>query len=175
MNLKFLFAVLLLLAASACSGSGPGPAAQTLPDNPENRGLMAQKYLEAMPPKEMLQSMAGSVAPRFPEGERKVFLEVMNSPAMEQAANRITRESLVKNFTVGELQAMVTFYGSPEGKAAFKKFGTYMGEVIPQIQQQAKQAMEAAQKQAGAKEAPKTQSPPATPKKSGPQAPPGKK
>jgi hypothetical protein len=172
---KLLIAVLILVMASACSSSGPGASAKALPDNQENRTLVAKQYLEAMPPKEMLQAVAGRVAPRFPESERKVFTEVMNSPEMEKTAYQITLESLVKNFTVGELKAMVAFYGSPEGKSALSKLGPYMGEVIPRIQQEVKKAIEVAQKQSGAQESPKPQSPPAPPGKKEPQAPSGKK
>ena len=53
---------------------------------------------------------------------------------------------MVKNFTVGELKALVAFYGSPEGRSANEKFPTYMRETIPQIQQEVKKAMEVAQK-----------------------------
>ena len=70
----------------------------------------------------------------------------MSSKDIEEAANRITLNALAKNFTVGELNAMVAFYGSPEGKSASKKFGPYMAEVMPQIQQEIKKAVDAAQK-----------------------------
>jgi hypothetical protein len=172
---KFFITLLIMVMASACSGSGPGPSAKALPDNQQNRTIMAKKYLEAMPPKQMLHAVAARVGPRFPEKERKTFMEVMNSPEMEKAAYRINLESLVKNFTTGELQAMVAFYGSPEGKSALKKFGPYMGEVIPKIQQKVKQAIDVAQKQSGAKQSPKPQSPPVTPGKKEPKAPPAKK
>ena len=56
-------------------------------------------------------------------------------------------EGLVKNFTVGELNAMTAFYGSPEGQSASKKFGPYMAGIMPQIQQEVKKAMDEKQKQ----------------------------
>ena len=70
----------------------------------------------------------------------------MESADLEKAASRITLEGLVKNFTVGELNAMTAFYGSPEGKSASKKFGPYMMGVMPQIQQEVKKAMDEKQK-----------------------------
>ena len=41
----------LLLMASACADTGQ---IKSLPDNPENRTAAAERYLKAMPPKEML-------------------------------------------------------------------------------------------------------------------------
>ena len=133
----------LLLMASACADTGQ---VKSLPDNPENRTAAAERYLKAMPPKDMLQGLATRVAPNLPEKDRTAFVEVMNSADLEKAASRITMEGLVKNFTVGELNAMTAFYGSPEGQSAAKKFGPYMAGIMPQIQQEVKKAMDEKQK-----------------------------
>ena len=136
----------LVLMASACADTGQ---VKSLPDNPENRTAAAERYMKAMPPKDMLQGLATRVAPNLPEKDRTAFVEVMNSADLETAASRITMEGLVKNFTVGELNAMTAFYGSPEGQSASKKFGPYMMGIMPQIQQEVKKAMEEKQKQQG--------------------------
>ena len=138
----YLMAILLAVLASACTSQPAKP----LPDTPENRTAEAKRYLEAMPPKEMLHVVAERVGPRFPENERPLFMQVMASPAMEKAAYRITLEALVKDFTVGELQAMADFFGSPEGHSAYKKFGAYTSKTIPQIQQEVKKSMAELQK-----------------------------
>ncbi len=101
-----------------------------------------------MPPKEMLQGLANRIGPNLAEKDRKAFMDVMNSPDIEKAADRITLEGLVKNFTVSELNAMAAFYGSPDGKSAYKKSATYMGEIMPQIQQEVRNALQTAQKEA---------------------------
>ena len=115
---NFMVIGLVLLMASACADTGQ---VKSLPDNPENRTAAAERYLKAMPPKEMLQRLATRVAPNLPEKDRAAFVEVMNSADLEKAASRITMEGLVKNFTVGELNAMTAFYGSPDGKSAVQK------------------------------------------------------
>jgi len=142
-RLRNFMVVGLLLMASACTDTGQ---VKSLPDNPENRIAAAKKSLEAMPPKELLQGMAARFAPNLPEKDRKAFLEVMDSADLEKAATRIMEEGMTKNFTVGELNAMAAFYGSPEGKSAAKKFGPYMAGVMPQIQQEVKKAMDEKQK-----------------------------
>jgi hypothetical protein len=155
--------ILLVVLAAGCTS----PPAKPWPDTQENRTAEAKRYLEAMPPKEMLREVANRVGPKFPENEQPIFKQVMASPAMEKAAYRITLAALVKNFTVGELQAMVDFFGSPEGQAAYKKFGTYMADTIPAIQQEVKNSMAALQKQ---QTPPQPTAPPAPKKPGKPQA-----
>jgi hypothetical protein len=158
----------LLLMASACADTGQ---VKSLPDNPENRTAAAKRFLEAMPPKELLQGMATRVAPNLPEKDRQTFVDVVNSPDIEKTTTRICTEALVKSFTVGELNAMSTFYGSPDGKSAAKKFGPYMMGIMPQIQQEIKKAMDEKQKQQGSKDQPEAGAPKAAPAPKGPVAP----
>jgi hypothetical protein len=171
-SVRFLMALVLVVMASACSDKSQSPAAKALPDNPENRIVVAKQYLEVMPPKEMLHEVANRVAPTLPEQNRKLFMDVMNSAGIEQAADRITLDGLVKYFTVDELKAMVAFYGSPTGKSAYKKFAPYMGEIMPQIQQEVRKAVAAAKEQEPKEpQAPKPQaeSPKQPEQKAGPQ------
>jgi hypothetical protein len=142
-----LILILLVAMTAACTQS-----ASSLPDNPENRTTLAKKYLEVMPPKELLQGVASRVAPTLPEDNRKVFTEVMNREDIQKAAYRIMLDSLVKNFMVAELNAMVAFYGSPDGQSAWKKFSPYMNEIMPPIQQEVRKAIAEAQKQPETKE-----------------------
>ena len=167
-RLRNFIVVGLALMVWACSDTGQ---VKSLPDNPENRIAAAKRSLEAMPPKELLQGMATRFAPNMPEKDRKAFLEVMGSADLEKAATRIMEEGMAKNFTVGELNAMAAFYGSPEGKSAAKKFGPYMAGVMPQIQQEIKKAMDEKQK-LEPKGQPEAGAPPAAPPVAKPAAPP---
>jgi hypothetical protein len=150
----------LLLMASACADTGQ---VKSLPDNPENRTAAAERYMKAMPPKEMLHGLAARVSPNMPEKDRKAFMEVMNSADLEKTVSRLTLEGLVKNFTVGELNAMTAFYGSPDGQSASKKFGPYIMGIMPQIQQEVKKAMDARPKEPEAKGKPGAAVSPAAP------------
>jgi hypothetical protein len=49
---------------------------------------------------------------------------------------------MVRHFTVRELNALTDFYGSPEGRSAMKKFGAYMADVMPAIQQEMARAIQ---------------------------------
>lgn len=158
-RVKFLILILLVAMTAACTQS-----TSSLPDNQENRTIVAKKFLEVMPPKEMLQGVVSKVAPTLPEQNRKIFTEVMNREDIQQAAYRIMLDSLVKNFTVAELNAMLAFYGSPDGQSAWKKFNTYMNEIMPPIQQEVKKAIAESIKQ------PETKQPAAPEPQAGPPA-----
>ena len=52
------------------------------------------------------------------------------------------RNSMVARFTVGEIDALADFYGSPEGKSVMKKLGLYMADVMPVIEAETMRAVE---------------------------------
>ena len=165
---RYLIVILVVVMAAACSDTQP---AKSLPDNPENRTAVAKRYLEVMAPKELLQGVGKRVTPTLPEGNRKIFNQVLESPEIDKAAYRIMLEALVKDFTAAELNAMTAFYGSPEGQSAWKKFSPYMDAIMPQIQQEVRTAVAEAHKQAEAKEPPTPKSPPGPPAQKAPKAP----
>jgi hypothetical protein len=144
--MKHLMVFLLVVIVAACSDAKLGQSQKSLPDNQENRTVVAKRYLEIMPPKDLLHGVASRVGQSLPEKDRKPFMDIMESPAMEKEAYGLLLDGLVKHFTLGELNMMVTFYGSPEGQSSIKKFGPLMAEVMPKIQQEVKKALEATQK-----------------------------
>jgi hypothetical protein len=171
---RYLIVIFLVMMASACSDAKQGQSAKSLPDNPENRTALANRYLEAMPTKTMLLGIANREVNRFPEKDRKPFMEIMQSPEMVKEANRLMIDGLVKNFTAGELNAMVIFYASPEGQSALKKFGPFIAEVMPQIQEKVKKGLAETQKPTVSIEPLKPQALPVPPGKKAPNASPGK-
>ncbi|MBI4644069.1 MAG: DUF2059 domain-containing protein [Deltaproteobacteria bacterium] len=128
---KWLLALFLIILAAACGdkSASPGPVA----DTPENRKAAAKRYLEAVPPQELLRNITGNMVQRLPEQARKQFREAMDDKELLKNTYRISEEALVKHFTPDELNAMATFFGSPAGKSARIKFSPYMMEIIPQI------------------------------------------
>lgn len=103
-------------------------------DSTADREREADRYLKATPPKEMFEDLAEQMAKNLSATEREKFkallLKHLDIPALTQAM----KSAMVKNFTAQELKALADFYGSPVGKSAMKKFGTYMADVMPDIQ-----------------------------------------
>ena len=164
---KYLVVLLLLVIASACSEAKQGQPTQSLPDTPENRTVLAKRYLIIAPPGQLMHGAADIAVKSFPEQDRKIFLDVMYSKALEEAIYRFELDKMVNKFTLKELQALVAYYGAPEGKSAQEKLGSLTMEVMIQLQQEVKKAMEVAKKQ---QQAPQP-APPAPKERKQPQAP----
>jgi hypothetical protein len=150
-----ILSLVIMMALVAACGQGQQPGSQAAgPDNEANRTAAAKKYLEAMPPTELLHNIAERIPPRMPEASRKAFMELMSSKEMQEKTYKICEDALVKNFTVGELNALTAFFGSPDGKSASKKFGVYMSEVMPKVQQEVRTAMAKVEKETPAPQPP---------------------
>ena len=105
-----------------------------LEDTKMHREQEAARYLKATPPKEMFEDMAEEMAKTMPPEARADFKAIMLKHLDIEALTQIMKDSMIKNFTADELKSLADFYGSPVGKSAMKKFGTYMADVMPSIQ-----------------------------------------
>jgi len=101
-----------------------------------NREREVERYLKATPPKELFEDMAEQMAKNMPAAEQKNFKALLIQHLDIEAVTKAMRESMVKHFTADELKALADFYGSEVGKSAMKKFGVYMADVMPTIQQE---------------------------------------
>lgn len=120
----------LALALLVCLG----PVVRAESDTPETRRREAERYVQAVPPKELFADMAGRMASNMPEEQREPFKKMMTEQLDIAALTKAMIDSMVKHFTTDELKALADFYGSPVGKSAMKKFGAYMSDLMPTIQ-----------------------------------------
>ena len=179
---KWMLALFLIILAAACgdkptSPPGASTSAGPVADTPENRKAAAQKYLEAVPPQELLQNITGNMIQRMPEETRKEFQDALNDKALLEKTYQISETALIKHFTPDEINAMAAFFGSPAGKSARAKFSGYMREIMPQVNTEMKPIFTKLQEKAKQTQPPAGAHPPVTPKtepaKPGP-APPAK-
>ena len=117
-------------------------AAQTAPDTPANRAAAAQRYLKAVPPMELVADTVDRVASQVPEDRREEFNQALAKVVKSERIEKLTRDALVKHFTVREINALTAFYGSPEGRSITKKFGAYLADVMPAMQEELSSAIE---------------------------------
>jgi len=78
--------------------------------------------------------MAEKMAANLPPDQREQFKRVMTTQLDIAALTKAMTGAMVKNFTTEELKALADFYGSPVGKSAMQKFGTYMADIMPALQ-----------------------------------------
>jgi hypothetical protein len=110
--------------------------AADLADTPENRLAQAERYLAASSPKTMFVEMAKKMAANMPEDQRGPFVDLFVSKVDMEALTKAMTDSMVKHFSAEELKALADFYGSPVGKSAMSKFGDYMADLMPTLQQE---------------------------------------
>ena len=104
------------------------------PDTPETRRHEAERYLQATPPKALLEDMADKMAANLPSDQRDQFKKLMNSQLDVAALTKAMLDAMVKDFNTEELKALADFYGSPVGKSAMQKFGAYMADIMPAVE-----------------------------------------
>ena len=131
--LRALLLLLLLLPAAQASAS----------DSEEERAAAAKRYIEVAQISKMVDDTVTELAKAFPAGQRDRFLAFMRDAIRPEVLERAAMESMVKIYTAQELNALADFFGSPVGKSAMSKFGLYMADVMPVIQQEMFRAMQA--------------------------------
>jgi hypothetical protein len=138
--------------------------AWALDDTPANRGQQADRYLAAMPVKEMLANMVAQVSKNIPAKQRQAFRDMLTKHLDMPALEKVMRESLAKRLTADELKAMADFYGSAVGKSAMKKLNACMGDFVPAVQLEMMKAQDKARQQASEDEPKPSEPAPGEPK-----------
>ena len=108
--------------------------AGSTPDTPDNRQAAAERYLAVVPMESMIADVTEATAAQLPEDQREAVVVLMTDTFRWDVLERAMLRSMVRHFTVGELNALADFSGSPEGRSAMKKFGAYMADVMPTLQ-----------------------------------------
>lgn len=107
-----------------------------LPDTYGNRLAAAERYLQVVSMKDMMRDIIVETAKNIPEKERAAYVAFMTKQIRIDVLERAALASMAKHFTVDELNALADFYGSKEGRSAMKKFGAYMADIMPVVEQE---------------------------------------
>ncbi len=127
----------LLLGFAAHSAS-----AQGLADTPANRQAQADRYLQAVPTKELFASMVKNVMANVPPGaQRDQMMQMFTTGIDLDVVQKAQKDSLVKHMTADELKALADFYSSPLGKSSTAKMGDVTADIMPVVQMQVMKAM----------------------------------
>jgi uncharacterized protein len=133
--------MILLLLVVCCAG-GASIFAQVVLDTPANRLAAAKRYLQAVPPASMVADSVDRVVSQVPPDRRDKFKQALSKVISSDRIEKITLDAVIKHFTVKEINALAAFYASPEGRSITKKFGAYIADVMPAIQEELAMAVE---------------------------------
>jgi hypothetical protein len=136
---------------SGCPSAG-GSTAAALPDTPENRASLADKYLELVPFEAALKGTGDELLKQVPPAMQARFKEEWDRVITAENIATMTREakkSLSTHLTTSELAAFVQFMENPNGRSAMDKMKLYMADIIPLTQKLTVQARQGLTKEQG--------------------------
>jgi hypothetical protein len=111
-------------------------------DSEEERIAAARRYLGVAQMSKITDDTVTELARTMPDDQRDSFLQFMHNAIHPEVLERAAMASMVKVFTAEELNALADFFGSPVGRSAMSKFGLYMADVMPVIQQEMFRALQ---------------------------------
>ncbi|NOZ25115.1 MAG: DUF2059 domain-containing protein [Nitrospirae bacterium] len=101
----------------------------------------ARRYMQVTPMNRMIEGSISAIAQRVPPDRRKEFMSYVEGLMRVDVLEKIALDSLVKTFTAEELNALADFYGSPVGRSIMNKYGAYMADIMPALQQEIVRAL----------------------------------
>ena len=108
----------------------------------ETRQVAVQRYLRAVPMERMMEDTYSEIAKQVPPERRTDFIAAMRKVVRVDKIEEIATRSMLKTFTTDELNALADFYSSKDGASAMKKFGVYMGDIMPPLMQEIQRAIQ---------------------------------
>ncbi len=133
--LTFALATILCTPAFAQDAAGGGAAETTVSQDAastdEQRVALATRMHEIWPVSARVEEAIAVVSEEVPSGEREAFRARMRKAIDRGELERESVKAMAQVFTEGELQAMVNFYGSPEGRSVSAKTEDYMALLQP--------------------------------------------
>lgn len=111
-------------------------------DEAAARAAAAERYLAAVPMQRMLDDMVTELSTQVAPEQREAFATDMRKLLKADRLEQIAREASVAIFSAAELNALADFYSTAAGQGVLRKFGAYMGRIMPAIQQEIRDALQ---------------------------------
>ena len=105
-------------------------------DSEQERVAAARRYIEVAQMAKITDDIVNELAKGFSGEQREKFVAFMHTAVRPEVLEQAAMASMVKVFTAEELNALADFFGSPLGRSAMDKFGLYMADIMPVIQQE---------------------------------------
>ena len=121
-------------------------AADQLSDSYADRFSAATRYAQVADVRKMMNDMAVEAARQAPEKDQKKLFEFLTTNINVSYLENSVISAMTKHFTADELNALADFYGSARGKSILSKFGPYMGDMMPIMQNEIARVIDIAKK-----------------------------
>lgn len=111
---------------------------------------LAQQYSKLVPIDSEVDKTIEQLALQVPVDQRVLFKSILQRTIKADRLKAASELALSDLFTAKELEAMVTFYGTPEGQAIKDKMPDYQERLQPVLQQMVQDALVSLQSQMSA-------------------------
>ncbi len=99
----------------------------------KQRIQLATDFADIRPVREQINIDIKNMSARLPEAEREDFMRYVQLRMPYDKIEALSIQTMAKLFTVPELKAMLSYYGSPEGKSADAKVPSYTAVIAPEV------------------------------------------
>ena len=138
----YLLSGLSLLAFSSIA------LAQSPDQNAMARKLtLAKQYSEIVPVEDEVSKAIESLVVQVPKDNRVLFQSILERNIKVPQLKTASEVALSEVFTEKELQALIAFYSTEEGRAVREKMPVYQERLQPVLEQMVRDALEAYQRQ----------------------------
>lgn len=124
---------LALLQSPVLAADSATPAAAVSASERAERIKYATDFADIKPIREAIDRDIEAAAMGMTDDEKEEFMRFVQLRIDYEKIEKESIDMMADMFTVPELKAMVTYYGSPEGKSAEDKAMVYTSKIGPQI------------------------------------------
>lgn len=128
--MRALFIVLMVLWAAPALAQE-----QAVPADMAERVKLAKDLHDIRQMRDVVNAQIEFASKGVPEAEREGFMKYIGLKLDYDALEAKSVKLMSEKFTAAEMQAMIAYFGSPEGKSAEKKAAEYGAEMRTDIQQ----------------------------------------
>ncbi len=104
-------------------------------DDLSERLLIAKQYSKIIPVQKSIDDVIDNIIVEIPKDDRVIFESILRRTIKKDRLEAVSEMALADIFTKAELEAMVAFYASEEGKAIHEKMPNYRERLEPIIQE----------------------------------------
>ncbi len=133
--------VLLVCIAITLGFAAPSSAQNAAAPDLDKRIELARKMHEVRPMVVPIEEAVQQLAQRYPKEKRELFISTILNAFDRESLTEISVKAMAETFTVAELEKMIEFNSSPEGKAITEKMPVYQSLVEPELMKKVDKAL----------------------------------
>ncbi len=84
--------------------------------------------------RDSVNATVAAYAKRLPEKQRESYMQGIELSLDYEKIEQVSINEAARVFTPAELRAMISYFGSPEGRSAEQKMGAYSKKVVAEVQ-----------------------------------------